>query len=167
MTVLSVDKDAAAMSMAVTAEFDAAVDSVWQLWANPRLLERWWGPPEYPITVEHHDLTAGGKVTYFMTTPDGDKVPGDWNIVAVDAPRWLVIEDADVDADGIPNDGNDVTRMEVAISQAGATTRMVVTSFFASTVGMEQMLATGFEDGMQLVMVQIDTLLAELTASSA
>ena len=162
MTVLRVDKNPNARTMAVTAEFDAPVDSVWQLWANPRLLERWWGPPDFPTTVQHHDLTPGGKVTYVMASPEGDKVPGDWNIVEVDAPRWLVIEDADVDEDGMPNDGNDVTRMEIAIAAEGDKTRMVVTSFFASTVGMEHVLASGFEDGMQQVIAGIDALLAEL-----
>ena len=28
------------------------VDRVWQLWADPRQLERWWGPPEYPATFD-------------------------------------------------------------------------------------------------------------------
>ena len=27
----------------------------WQLWADPRQLERWWGPPTYPATVVDHD----------------------------------------------------------------------------------------------------------------
>ena len=44
---------------------------VWQLWADPRLLERWWGPPGFPATFEHHDLTPGGTITYFMSGPDG------------------------------------------------------------------------------------------------
>lgn len=166
MTVLSVDKDASAKTMAITAEFDAPVDRVWQLWANPRLLERWWGPPEYPTTVEGHDLTSGGRITYFMTSPEGERIDGDWNIVEADAPNWLVIEDADVADDGTPNDGNDLTRMEVAIASAAGKTRMVVTSFFSSTVGMEEVLATGFEEGMQQVMSQIDAVLAEVTADA-
>jgi uncharacterized protein YndB with AHSA1/START domain len=35
---------------------------VWQLWADPRQLERWWGPPGYPSTFTEHDLTTGGHV---------------------------------------------------------------------------------------------------------
>ena len=35
--------------MTIDAEFDAA-QAVWQLWADPRQLERWWGPPTYPAT---------------------------------------------------------------------------------------------------------------------
>ena len=73
MTVTSVHKDPEALTMTITAEFDAPVEQVWQMWADPRQLERWWGPPTYPATVVDHDLTPGGRVTYFMTGPEGDK----------------------------------------------------------------------------------------------
>ena len=72
MSVTSIDKDLDSLTMTVTAEFDVTADRAWQLWADPRQLERWWGPPTYPATVEEHDLRPGGKVTYFMTGPDDD-----------------------------------------------------------------------------------------------
>jgi hypothetical protein len=31
--------------LVLVAEFDAPIERVWQLWADPRQLERWWGPP--------------------------------------------------------------------------------------------------------------------------
>ena len=45
---------------------------VWALWADPRKLERWWGPPTFPATVLEHDLRPGGKVSYYMTSPEGE-----------------------------------------------------------------------------------------------
>lgn len=39
MTVTNVHRDPERLTMTVTAEFDAPVDRVWQLWADPRLLE--------------------------------------------------------------------------------------------------------------------------------
>ena len=48
-----------ALTMTITAEFDAPIERVWQLWADPRQLERWWGPPTYPATVVDHDLSPG------------------------------------------------------------------------------------------------------------
>ncbi len=71
MTVWNVDKNAEAKTMVITAEFKTSITNVWQLWADPRLLERWWGPPGFPATFEHHDLTPGGTITYFMSGPDG------------------------------------------------------------------------------------------------
>jgi uncharacterized protein YndB with AHSA1/START domain len=42
MTVTAVRKDPDALTMTLTAEFDASPTRVWDLWADPRQLERWW-----------------------------------------------------------------------------------------------------------------------------
>jgi len=62
MTVLSVVKDVAARTLTITSHFDAPIERVWRIWSEPRLLERWWGPPAFPATVTEHDLTPGGTV---------------------------------------------------------------------------------------------------------
>ena len=163
MTVLSVDKDTSAHTMVITSEFSAPISNVWQLWANPRLLERWWGPPTYPATVDLHDLTPGGKVTYFMTSPEGDKFGGFWDIVEVDPPSHLVIEDGFANGEtGEPNHEMPRTRTVVRIEEAGDKTRMILTSNFGSTEAMEQLLAMGMDEGMAAAMGQIDAILAEV-----
>src|SRR5215216_1856932 len=93
MTVLAVDRDPVALTLTIVSEFDAPAARVWQVWADPRQLERWWGPPTYPATVVDHDLTPGGRVTYYMTGPDGEKYHGWWQVIAVDPPHSLEIED--------------------------------------------------------------------------
>ena len=90
MTVTAVHKDPAALTMTLEAEFDASPDRVWQLWADPRQLERWWGPPTYPATVTSHDLRPHGRVEYHMTGPEGDQPHGYWEIIEVDPPRRLI-----------------------------------------------------------------------------
>ena len=162
MTIWNIEKDAGARTLVITAEFDSSVADVWQLWADPRLIERWWGPPGYPATFEQHDLTPGGTITYFMTGPgDSDRFDGTWTVVEVDAPTRLVVEDADLDEDGTPSDGNSMTRLEIDIAAAGDTTRMILTTHFDSLDGMEQAIAGGVVDGMQAWSSQIDALLAE------
>ena len=47
MSVTDIRKDPDSRTMTVGAEFDHPVEQVWQLWADPRKLERWCGPPEY------------------------------------------------------------------------------------------------------------------------
>ncbi len=41
MTVTAVRKDSQRLTLTVEAEFDAPVERIWQLWADPRKLERW------------------------------------------------------------------------------------------------------------------------------
>ena len=56
MPVMSVTTDPTAFTMKFVAEFDATLERVWQLWEDPRQLERWWGPPTYPATVIEYDF---------------------------------------------------------------------------------------------------------------
>ena len=48
MPVISVVKDGEARTLTVTARFDAPIARVWQVWSDPRQLERWRGPPSIP-----------------------------------------------------------------------------------------------------------------------
>ena len=66
MTVVSVDKDPTELTMTITVNLGVPVERVWQVWADPRQLERWWGPPSHPATVVDHDLAPDGQVSYFM-----------------------------------------------------------------------------------------------------
>ena len=78
MTVTAVRKDPEKLTVTLDAAFAASPERVWQLWADPRQLERWWGPPTYPATVTAHDLRSGGRVVYHMTGPEGDESHGSW-----------------------------------------------------------------------------------------
>ena len=48
MTVTNVDSDLDRLTLTLVAEFSAPVEKVWELWSDPRQLERWWGPPGIP-----------------------------------------------------------------------------------------------------------------------
>lgn len=162
MTVTDVRKDPSTCSMEVISEFDAPIDAVWQMWADPRRLERWWGPPTYPATFVDHDLTPGGSVTYFMTGPEGDTHHGWWKVIAVAAPERLEIEDGFADEQGVPNLEMPVTRMVVTLEAvAVGRIRMTMTSTFPSVEAMEQMVAMGMEEGIKEALGQIDTLLEQ------
>ena len=167
MTVTAVRKDADALTMTIDAEFAASPERVWQLWADPRQLERWWGPPTYPATVTAHDLRSGGRVEYHMTGPEGDQPHGYWDIVEVDPPRSLVFRDGFANDDGSPNTDLPGTTARVTIEEIGSgRTRMSIESRFPSTEAMEQVLAMGVEEGLNQAVGQIDAILAEDGASS-
>ena len=162
MTVTAVSKDPGNLSMTLTAEFDASPERVWQLWADPRQLERWWGPPFYPATFTQHDLTPGSRVAYHMTGPEGDQPRGWWEIVEVDAPHRLVFRDGFADADGSPNPELPVMTADVTIEGiGGGRSRMTLRSVFADAAAMEQVLAMGAEEGLTQAVGQIDAILAE------
>jgi uncharacterized protein YndB with AHSA1/START domain len=162
MTVTAIRKDPAALTMTLTAEFEATPTLVWQLWADPRQLERWWGPPMYPATVTAHNLAPGGRVEYHMTGPSGDQPRGFWDILEVEPPHRLVFRDGFAYDDGTPNDDFPRTEGRVTIEPiAAGRTRMSIESHFASTEAMQQLLAMGMEEGIQQAVGQIDAILGE------
>ncbi|HEY2215087.1 MAG TPA: hypothetical protein VGH31_08535, partial [Acidimicrobiales bacterium] len=82
-----------------------------------------------------------------------------------DPPRHLELRDADVDDDGRPNDGNSMTGFIITIDeQEGGGAVMAIHTQFDSLAGMEQVLATGFQEGMRMVFAQIEALLADTLA---
>ena len=160
MPVISVVKDAEARTLTITARFDAPIGRVWQVWSDPRQLERWWGPPLYPATVTEHDLARGGTVTYYMAGPEGERHGGWFRVRAADAPHNLELDAGVADADGSPIPDTPTAVIRVALSElAGGGTQMTITTAWASDEAMEQMLATGMEAGMTAAVGQIDELL--------
>ncbi len=160
MTVTAVHKDPAALTMTIVVDLDATAERTWQLWADPRQLERWWGPPGYPATFADHDLTVGTRTTYYMTSPEGDRYHGWWEVLAVDPPRRLEVEDGFADDAGEPNDDLPVGRMVVTLEERDRKTEMVITSHFPTLEAMEQVLAMGQEEGMVQAIGQIEGILA-------
>ena len=163
MPVTTVEKDFETLTMTITAEFDADAEQLWELWADPRQLERWWSPPSHSSTFVEHELTAGARTTYFMTGPDGEKQHGWWRIEEAEPPHRLRIKDDAVDADGKPDDGGP-TAMTVTIAEADGTATMSIQTHFANRESMEQVIEMGFEQGMTETLNQLDPLLAAAKA---
>jgi uncharacterized protein YndB with AHSA1/START domain len=162
MTVTSVRKDPEALTMTITTELDATVERAWQLWADPRQLERWWGPPTYPATFVDHDLTPGGRVSYFMTGPEGDKSHGWWQVLAVEPPRRLELKDGFANDSGKPNDAMPTSTVVVTLTERdGGGTLMTIETHFPSIQAMEQLVSMGVEEGIVAAIGQIPPILAE------
>jgi uncharacterized protein YndB with AHSA1/START domain len=160
MPVISSIKDVDNLTMTFVAEFEASVDRVWQVWADPRKLERWWGPPTWPATFERYEFEPGGKVHYYMTGPDGTKARGWWMITAVDEPHRLEFDDGFAGEDYAPVDPKDITHGVVTLEAVGGQTRMTTVSTFTSAEQLERMAEMGMEEGMRMAQDQIDALLS-------
>jgi uncharacterized protein YndB with AHSA1/START domain len=160
MSVTSVDKDFNSLTLTVVADFHAPIEQVWQLWADPRQLERWWGPPSYPATFEDHDLTAGGAVSYYMTGPGGERSHAWWRVTSVNPPASLEFVDGFADQDGTPLAGRSTISIQVTLTDHDGGTRMVVRSVFDSREQMEQLERMGAVEVFVQTVGQMDALLA-------
>lgn len=159
MPVISTHQDPEALTLTVVTEHAADVARVWQVWEDPRQLERWWGPPTWPATFEQHELVPGSRSTYYMTGPEGERAGGWWTILTVDAPRTFTFEDGFADdGQGVPT--TDTTRAVVTLDDVDGRTRMTIVTTFASVEHLEMLVSMGMEEGMREAMGQIDGVLA-------
>ena len=160
MPVTDVQHDPANLTLTITADFAAPVERIWQIYADPRQLEKIWGPPTYPATVVDHDLRPGGRMTYFMTGPDGDKHAGYWEITAVDEPRSFEFDDGFADLDFNPNPDMPKARNVFTFAEHDGGTRATYVSTYESAEALQTVLDMGVIEGASSAINQIDGLVA-------
>ncbi len=167
MPIASVESDPVALTLTAIGEYPVPVERLWKAWADPRQLERFWGPPTWPATFTRHDMKAGGRSEYFMSGPNGEISRGYWDVLAVQAPEMFEVQDGFADAGGKGNDALPSSRMRIRFEATEAGSRFVAVSTFASLEAMEQLLAMGMIEGMNAALAQMDEVLADLAEASA
>ena len=159
MPVTDVQQDLDHLTLTVTADFAAPVERIWQVYADPRQLERVWGPPTFPATVVDHDLTPGGRVTYYMTSPEGAKFAGYWLVTTVDEPSGFAFDDGFADLDFTPNPGLPLSSNVFTFTAHNGGTRATYVSHYASAEALKQVLDMGVVEGTTTAVNQIDDLI--------
>lgn len=167
MPITAVHNDPEALTLTVIADFTVPLARLWDAYADPRQIERFWGPPGYPSTFLRHDVAAGGRSQYRMTGPDGDAHGGYWEWVAVDAPHSFEVLDGFAGEDGTPNTEMPSMRMVFHFVETALGSRVTTVTHFHSLEELEQLQAMGMEDGMRAAMAQIDDVVADLTSFAA
>lgn len=161
MPVTDVSHDLDTLTLTIVAEFAAPVQRIWDVYADPRQLERVWGPPTYPATFVDHSLTPGGRMNYFMTGPEGDKHAGYWTIETVDEPKQFTFSDgfATMDFEPItemPESSNVYSFEDVD----GSSTMATYVGTYATAEALQQVLNMGIVEGATGAISQIDELIA-------
>lgn len=164
MPITSVSKDPAALTMTVVAEFPVPVQRLWDAYADPRQLERFWGPPTYPARFTRHDMYPGGRSEYAMTGPAGDVSRGYWEFLSVLPQESFEVRDGFAAEDGSDNDDMPSMRMVFRFSATATGSQVSTTTYFNSVEDLDQLLAMGMEEGMREAMAQMDAVVADLAS---
>lgn len=161
MPIESVDNDRGALTLSVVADFPVSVQRLWDAYADPRQIERLWGPPMWPATFARHDFFPGGRSAYVMTGPEGEESRGYWEFLRVDAHRGFEVLDGFSHSDGSPNTELPTTRMVFDFDSTDSGSRLTTTSHFGSAEQLDQLLDMGMEEGLREAMAQIDDVVAD------
>lgn len=167
MPITSVTSDPSTLTLTVVGDYPVPVERLWDAWADPRQIERFWGPPEWPATFTRHDMAVGGESHYVMTGPEGERAAGYWRYEAVERYQRIEVVDGFTRDDGSPNDDMPTIRVRFDFESTGDGSRFVAVSSFADVASMEQLVAMGMMEGMQAAMGQMDAVLADLAAFAA
>ena len=167
MPITSVATDHDNLTLTIVADFAASKDRLWAAYADPRLIEQFWGPETYPATFHRHDMFPGGQSRYEMIGPEGDVSRGYWEFLSVDAPDSFEVLDGFSGADGEPDRDMPSMRMVFSFDETPDGSRLTTTTHFNSLDELEQLLGMGMLEGTKSAMSQIDGVLADLASFAA
>ncbi|MBK6493584.1 MAG: SRPBCC domain-containing protein [Gemmatimonadetes bacterium] len=167
MPITSVTSDAAALTLTVVADYPVPVGRLWAAYVDPRQLERFWGPVEWPATFTRHDMAVGGRSHYYMTGPDGTKAHGWFRYLAIEPLSRIEVEDGFADEHDVPNPDMPTMRMVFSFHETPNGSRFQCVTTFTSTEAMESLVAMGMVEGMSSAMGQIDAVLQDLASFAA
>ncbi len=161
MPITSVTSDAESLTLTVNGEYPVTVERLWDAYADPRQLERFWGPLEWPASFTRHDMAVGGQSHYSMTGPDGTTSRGWFRFLAVEPHTSFEVEDGFADETGEPNARMPTMRMVFRFAPTASGSRITIVTTFASLEAMDELMKMGMMDGMKSAMGQLDTMLAD------
>ncbi|MBC7901468.1 MAG: SRPBCC domain-containing protein [Saprospiraceae bacterium] len=91
------------LEIVITREFNASRELLWDLWTEPKHMEKWFGPAGFTTKVTEVDFKPGGVSRYVMIGPDGKEYPGKGVFREIVRPERIVSTDEfgdDFDAGG-------------------------------------------------------------------
>ncbi|GGD30455.1 SRPBCC family protein [Nocardioides daphniae] len=161
MPVTDVSHDLDSRTITIVADFAAPVKRIWEVYADPRQLERVWGPPTYPATFVDHDMSPGGRMNYYMTSPEGERYYGYWEIQSVDEPHAFDFVDGfALDEQFTKNPDMPVSTSVFSFAEHDGGTRATFVSTYETVEGLEKVLEMGVIEGASSAINQIDDLVA-------
>ncbi len=167
MPITTVSSDPKALTLTVVADYPVTVERLWEAYADPRQLERFWGPVEWPATFTRHDMAVGGESHYYMTGPAGERSRGWFRFLKVEPLRSFEVEDGFAHEDGRRNTEMPTTRMVFNFASTATGSRFTSVTRFPSIEAMETLVQMGMTEGMKSAMGQIDAVLADLASFAA
>ena len=156
-----------ARTITVERAFHAPVDPVWAAWTEADLLCQWWAPKPYTCVIRSLELREGGRWSYYMEGPEGDRHYSFFDYTAIRPKTFLAGQDGFCDAAGTILTSMPRSQWAIHFSSVatGAQERIVI--HFETATDLERILRMGFQEGFTAGLDQLDALLADQGPSAA
>jgi uncharacterized protein YndB with AHSA1/START domain len=144
--------------IAVTREFDAPRDLVFDCWTIPALIRRWLGPAEWVFVTCEFDARVGGAWRFVTRGPGGYEMAHGGIITEITRPSWMkTTERFDIDWTG----GETINSNAFTELDGGRRTLSTLTVLYASKEARDGAAATPMAEGMESGFRRLDELLTE------
>lgn len=88
---MSISFEAMENELVTSREFQAPRELVFEAWANPEHLSRWWGPKGFTNTFISFDFRPDGEWKFTMHGPNGVNYPNESKFLEIDRPQRIVL----------------------------------------------------------------------------
>ena len=157
-----VEKDT--KSITVERSFNAPLDPVWASWTQADILCKWWAPKPYECVITALDFREGGRWSYYMQGPTGDRHFCFFDYEAVKVRSSFSGSEGFCDEQGMVNSGMPVMHWNCAFNATDHGTLVRVVISFNSTEDLEKITQMGFKEGFTMGLDQLDELLTSRSA---
>lgn len=143
----------------VERSFAAPLDPVWAAWTEADILCKWWAPKPYECVIKSLDFREGGRWSYYMQGPQGDRHHCFFDYTSVEPKNSFSGTDGFCDEQGAIN--TDMPRMKWTsdFRESDRRTMVNVRIDFDNAVDLEKIITMGFKEGFTMGLDQLDELL--------
>ncbi|CAN5760508.1 SRPBCC domain-containing protein [soil metagenome] len=142
-------------------EFAAPVSAVWKAWTDDNILDQWWGPKPWRAKTKSRDFSVGGRWLYSMIGPDGTAHFAIADYKAINPEKSFTATDAFSDSDGNVDTSMPQSTWIVEFNEEKGSTIVTIDITHEKTEQVEQLLKTGFREGMTAAMENLDGLISK------
>ena len=148
-------------TVAITAEFDADRDLVWDAYTKPELLDQWWAPKPFTSRTKDMNFEEGGRRFYAMVSPEGQErwVVQKYNSISPRSNFKFFNAFAD-ENENLDLPGSD---WDLSFSEQDGRTTVSISIYNESLERLERMVEMGFKEGTAMQLANLKELLAQLS----
>ncbi len=149
--------------VSISRVFDAPARLLFEAYARPEHVKRWFGPRGWPLTLVEIDFRPGGRFRFGMTGPDGTPNPPFGGEYLEIVPNQKIVYDNAFEAPGSPKMVVTITYDEApAPPGARPSTTMTIRTVFESLAMMHEYVGHGMMDGYGSALDQLEEVVAEM-----
>jgi len=147
-------------TITVERSFNAPLDPVWAAWTEADKLCNWWAPKPYICVIAGLDFRPGGRLSYYMQGPEGDRHYCFFDYERVEPKKFYSGQDGFCDEQGNVMEMIPPTKWENTFSEQDGTTTVRMLLSFRSAEALQKTIEMGFKEGFTMGLDQLDELLA-------